>query len=76
MSSIVRNSAELSIDNEILSQAQELDIDLSRAAESGILQAIKDERERRWRTENAAAIEAYNNYIEKNGLPLEEHRAF
>ncbi|RKE38547.1 post-segregation antitoxin CcdA [Paraburkholderia sp. BL23I1N1] len=35
-----------------------------------------DERAARWQKENAEAIACYNDYIEKNGLPLDEFRMF
>jgi antitoxin CcdA len=76
MSFASRKAANLSLDSELLSEARELDINLSRAAEEGIAKAVKAERERRWLEENAKAVEAYNEYIEKNGLPLEEYRSF
>jgi antitoxin CcdA len=76
MTTASRKAANLSLDSELLSQARELDINLSRAAEDGIAQAVKAERGRRWLEENAEAIKAYNDYIEKNGLPLEEYRTF
>lgn len=34
------------------------------------------EQARRWAEENADAIRCYNEYVEKNGLPLEEYRMF
>jgi len=71
-----RKAANLSLDSSLLAQARELGINLSRAAENGITMAVKAERERRWLGENADAIEAYNDHIEKNGLPLEEYRTF
>lgn len=76
MSSSSRKAANLSLDSKLLTQARELDINLSRAVEDGIAKAVKAERERRWLKENAEAIDAYNEYIEKNGLPLEEYRSF
>ncbi|MBB4349954.1 MULTISPECIES: type II toxin-antitoxin system CcdA family antitoxin [Rhizobiaceae] len=71
-----RKAANLSLDSTLLAQARELDINLSRAAEDGIAKAVKAERERRWLEENAEAIRVYNEYVEKNGLPLEEYRTF
>ncbi|MEV4609131.1 type II toxin-antitoxin system CcdA family antitoxin [Neorhizobium sp. LMR1-1-1.1] len=71
-----RKAANLSLDRTLLAQARELDINLSRAAEDGIAKAVKAERERRWLEENAEAIRVYNEYVEKNGLPLEEYRTF
>jgi hypothetical protein len=31
---------------------------------------------RRWQEENAEAIKGWKEYIEKNGLPLDEYRQF
>jgi len=71
-----RKADNLSLDSALLAQARELDINLSRAAEDGIAKAVKAERERRWLEENADAIRAENDYIEKNGLPLAKYRQF
>jgi antitoxin CcdA len=76
MPSTARKAANLSLDSELLSQARDLDINLSRAAEDGIAKAVKAERERRWLEENAAAIQAERDDIEKNGLPLAKYRLF
>ena len=72
----VRKPANLSLDEELVTQAKDLKINLSRAAEDGIAQAIKAERERLWRIENAEAIAASNAYVEKHGLPLQKYRQF
>jgi antitoxin CcdA len=76
MSSVSRKPIKRSLDSELVSQARELDIRLSRAAEDGIARAVKAERERRWLEENAEAIRAHNEYVEKHGLLLEEYRQF
>lgn len=41
-----------------------------------IVEAARIERNRRWREENKEAIDAYEQEIEKSGLPLSEHRTF
>ncbi len=76
MSQPSRKPANLSLDSDLVSQARDLNINLSRAAEDGIERAIKSERERLWRIENAEAIEASNRYVEKHGLPLAKYRQF
>lgn len=72
----VRKPANLSLDSDLVSQARDLQINLSRAAEEGIARAVKGERERLWRIENAEAIEASNKYVEEHGLPLAKYRQF
>ncbi|MBP1857717.1 type II toxin-antitoxin system CcdA family antitoxin [Rhizobium herbae] len=76
MSQPVRKSANLSLDSDLVSLARDLKINLSRAAEDGIERAVKAERERLWRIENAEAIRLENEYVEKHGLPLAKYRQF
>jgi antitoxin CcdA len=71
-----RRSANLTLNKDILSEARDLGINISRAAEEGLSRAIKIERERLWRTENAEAITDANAYIENHGLPLAKYRQF
>ena len=74
--STARKAASFSLDAGLLSEAQELKLDVGRAAEDGIARAVKAEKERLWRIENAEAIKAANDYVEKNGLPLAKYRQF
>jgi antitoxin CcdA len=71
-----RKTSDLLLDSDLVSQARELKIDVSSAAEEGIKRAIKSERERLWLIENAEAIAASNAYVEKHGLPLAKYRQF
>jgi antitoxin CcdA len=70
----VRQPANLSIDSNLMKEAKGLDVNVSRAAEAGIAEAVAAEKTRLWKLENRATIEAWNNYIEKQGIPLEEYR--
>jgi antitoxin CcdA len=76
MSQPSRKSANLSLDSNLVSQARDLKINLSRAAEDGIGRAVKAEQERLWRLENAEAIRLENEYVEKHGLRLAKYRQF
>ncbi|WP_454853386.1 type II toxin-antitoxin system CcdA family antitoxin [Rhizobium binxianense] len=76
MSQSTRKAANLSLDAELVSSARELNINISRAAEEGIANAIKAERERLWLIENAEAIRLENEYVEKHGLPFAKYRQF
>lgn len=72
----LRRAANLSIDSDLIDQAKALSINLSRAAEDGIANAVRKERERQWLEENREALESSNEWVEKNGLPLAEYRQF
>lgn len=69
-----RRAANLSLDSELLTEAKALSVNLSRAAEEGIAKAVSAEKSRRWKIENHEAIERWNEYIDKNGLPLAKYR--
>lgn len=64
------------VDPRLAKQAGDLKVDLSKAAEDGLARAVQAERERLWRLENAAAIEAANTFVDENGLPFDRHRQF
>ncbi len=72
----LRRATNVSLDQELVKAARELDINLSRACERGLEREIKTAREARWREENAEAIASSNRYYEKHGLPLAKYRLF
>lgn len=74
--SVQRKSTNLSLDADLVAKARDLDINISRVAEEGIAKAVTEERARRWKIENREAIEAWNEYVERNGLPLAKYRQF
>ena len=71
-----RRSTSLTLDRDLLDEAKELGVNISRAAEAGVLAAVKAERARRWKIDNAEAVAAYNKWIEENGIPLSQYRKF
>ena len=71
-----RKAANLSIDEAVLADAKALNINVSRAAETGIAEAVRAEKGRRWLEENREALESSNAWVEKHGLPLAKYRQF
>jgi antitoxin CcdA len=71
-----RRPANLSIDGELLDAAKELDVNVSRAAEAGIEEAVRKARGEKWLEENREALESSNEYVRKHGLPLAKYRMF
>ncbi|WP_244507852.1 type II toxin-antitoxin system CcdA family antitoxin [Mesorhizobium sp. ORS 3428] len=53
-----------------------MSIDIRRAAELGIANAIAAEKTGQWQEENKDAIESWNDYVRQNGLPLAKYRLF
>ena len=64
-----RRATSMTLDAALLDEARSLGVNLSRAAEEGILIKVKEERARRWKEDNAGAIADYNRWIEENGIP-------
>jgi antitoxin CcdA len=59
-----------------IADAKALGINVSQACERGLVEEIRETRNARWRAENREAIEAWNEWVEANGLPLGEYRQF
>lgn len=75
-SNAIRQPANLSIDSNLMREAKGLDVNVSRAAEAGIAEAVAAEKTRLWKLENRATMDAWNDYIDKTGIPLQEYRQF
>ena len=59
----------------LLAEAETLGIDVPKEIEIHLRVRIeKRKREFAWREQNRAAIEQWNEWIEKNGIPFEELR--
>lgn len=71
-----RKPHDLTLSEALVAEARDLGLDVSDAAEMGLARAIKAEKERRWKIENAEAIKASNDYVAKHGLPLAKYRMF
>ncbi len=71
-----KRATNVSLDPQLLAEARALHINVSRAAEKGITLQIAEERAKKWREENKAPIDSWNDYVEKNGLPLARYRQF
>lgn len=76
MGAQARKPTNLSLDRDLLDAARALDINVSRAAEAGILAAVRMARAETWKRENAQAIASSNSWVEANGLPLDRYRLF
>ena len=70
MNSHTRKPTSLSLDAKLLTRAKALKVNLSRAAEDGVREAVAVAKAKQWKAENAAAIQSSNEYVERHGLPL------
>lgn len=71
-----RRSVNLSLDADLVAEAKALNTNISRAAEEGLVEAIRRRKAEMWLEENAEAIEENNRYFEEHGLPFAEFRGF
>ena len=71
-----KKSANLSINSDLLQQAKDHKINLSRALEQRIVEMLLEEKRREWGEENRDAIEAYNRRIATGGVFSDSLRRF
>lgn len=71
-----RKATNLTLNHSLLADAKCFNVNLSRAAEDGIRNAVRQAKELQWKEENRAALESSNAFVLENGLPLEKHRTF
>jgi antitoxin CcdA len=71
-----RKPTNVTLPEPLLQEARDLGVSLSQACERGLREVVEETRTAKWLQENQDAIEAWNEYVEKNGLPLAEFRQF
>lgn len=71
-----RKPTNVTIASALLAEAKSYNVNLSRAAEAGIADAVAAEKAKLWKRENAEALASSNDYAEKNSLPLAKFRQF
>jgi len=73
---MTKRATNLTIDPALLDEARALKINLSATFEASLRAAVHERKAAQWLEENRAALEGYNTWIEKNGLPLDKYRQF
>lgn len=71
-----KRAANLSINADLLSKARELNINLSATLEQALVEALRKKARDRWVAENKAAMEAYNEHVDKHGVFSDGLRGF
>lgn len=66
----------VSINSDLLEKARSLNINLSAALEEALTQQVRAEQQAQWKKENSRAIDAYNRFVEENGVFSDELRKF
>jgi antitoxin CcdA len=71
-----RKPTNVSLDEKLVAEAKELGVNLSRACEAGLAAETREARKRKWIEDNSDAIQGWNEWVAKNGLPLARYRQF
>jgi antitoxin CcdA len=71
-----KKAVNLSINRDLLNRARSGDLNLSSILEAALEQKLRQQERKRWLTENRAAIEAYNDQVERDGVFSDGLRAF
>jgi antitoxin CcdA len=69
-----KRAVNLSLDSDLLDEAKSYGMNLSQFADAALRQALRDERQKRWREGNAKSIQAWNEWVDENGIPFSELR--
>ncbi|GMU46167.1 MAG: hypothetical protein AMXMBFR26_09490 [Porticoccaceae bacterium] len=71
-----KRATNLSINADLLSKAKELGINLSATLEQALVEALRKRQRDQWMAENQAAIEAYNQHVDRQGVFSDGLRSF
>lgn len=72
----LKRATNLTLSADVLDAAKALELNISQVCDNHLRQMVKQEQERRWRSDHADFIVAYNATIEAEGLPLDQWRTF
>ena len=70
-----RRATNVSLDTKLVESARELGVNVSRACEAGLSEAVRQEHARRWSEENRDAIDKHNAWVERHGMILADLQA-
>jgi antitoxin CcdA len=71
-----KKAANLSVDDRLLDQARRLKLNLSQVFEASLTEAIRQRQGEEWLRKNRAALDAYNEHVEKDGVFSDGLRSF
>ena len=71
-----KQATNITINKDVLRQARELKLSVSRAAEERLIELIRAERERQLREELAESFRVYNEHVDEHGLFSDGMRTF
>ena len=72
----VKKATNVTLNADVLNAAKALGINVSQVCDQRLREVVAQELDRRWRSEHADFITAYNTTLEQEGLPLDPWRTF
>jgi antitoxin CcdA len=72
----VKKATNVTLNADVLDAAKALGINVSQVCDQRLREVVAQELDRRWRSEHADFITAYNTTLEQEGLPLDPWRTF
>jgi antitoxin CcdA len=71
-----KRAANLTLSAEVLADAKALGINISKACDLHLRELVRKEKEAKWKAEYADFIQAYNQTVAEESLPLDAWRTF
>lgn len=71
-----KKATNITLSADVLAEAKSLGINISQACDQFLRDLVRAERERRWQSEQAEFVAAYNRLVEQEGLLLKPWRMF
>ena len=71
-----KRATNLTLNAKVLDMARELGMNVSQTVDTLLAEEVRRRYWERWNADNKGAIDAYNERIERDGLPLAKHRSF
>ncbi|NLW66771.1 MAG: type II toxin-antitoxin system CcdA family antitoxin [Bacteriovoracaceae bacterium] len=71
-----KKSTNLSINSDLLTQAKQNNINLSKTLEQRLVEMLLEKKRCMWREKNKEAIDAYNSRVETSGVFSDNLRSF
>ena len=72
----LRKPTNVSLPPALVAEAAALKINLSRACEAGLTEAVAEARRKQWLEANRESLDFWNQEIDRAGLPLDAFRQF
>lgn len=71
-----KKATNLSLNSDLLIKARNLNVNLSATLEQALQDKLKSAEAEKWKRDNKASIEAYNDFIAQNGCLSDEYRDY